>query len=128
MIAGYALKRLWRPDSPLPKLMILSPVYCGYSGCAKLAFAMDRNDEITRTGGVLLLLGLTMLLSASRVSAGERLYYECTLHRVLSNGGSIVMMLGVEDGQVREQALKVASDPYTTCRMKEHRLKVVGNR
>ncbi|MGD0896398.1 MAG: glycoside hydrolase domain-containing protein [Thermoguttaceae bacterium] len=82
-----------------------------------------------RTSGSVLLAGLAMLLlSASRGSAGEWLYYECTLQRILSSGGNVVLMLGVEHGEVREHALNVASEPYTVCRIKEHGLKVEGTR
>ncbi|MGD0897180.1 MAG: glycoside hydrolase domain-containing protein [Thermoguttaceae bacterium] len=89
---------------------------------------MTGNERFTRARGAIWLIGLAMLLAASPGSAGERRYYECTLQRVLSSGGDVVLLLCVEDGQVREHALKVASEPYTTCRMKEHSLKVDGTR
>ena len=69
-----------------------------------------------------------MVLSAASAAAGDRLYYECTLQRVLSSGGDVVLLLGVEDGQVRQHALKVTSEPHAVCRMKEHGLKVAGSR
>jgi hypothetical protein len=89
---------------------------------------MATNDRVTRAGNVVLLLSLILPGSASWGSATERQYYECTLQRVLSIGGDVVLLLGVEDGQVREHALKVASEPYTTCRIKDHALKMDGAR
>ena len=65
---------------------------------------------------------------AMRSSGGSRLYYECTLQRVLSSGRDVVIMLGIEEGQVRQHALKVAGEPYAVCTMKEHGLKVDGHR
>ena len=67
-------------------------------------------------------------LLARPVPAGERAYYECTLHEVLTGGKDVVLMLGVEDGQVLQHGLTVAGEPYAVCRMQEHRLKVEGGR
>ena len=68
----------------------------------------------------------TMLLKVA--SAGERAYYECTLQQVLTGGRDVILLLGTEDGQVRQHGLTVADPPNTVCRMKEHRLKVNGAR
>ncbi len=81
-----------------------------------------------RTWGLLLFLGLTILLWAPRSSAGERAYYGCTLQQVLQGGKDLVLVLGVEDGQVRQCGLEVAGQPGTMCRLREEHLKLEANR
>ena len=89
---------------------------------------MNRNDRFAQTSGVLLLLGLATLLSASRALAGERRYYNCTLQQVLSAAKDVVLMVEVEDGQLRQLALTVPDHPNALSRIKTHRLTVDGNR
>ncbi|MGD0899253.1 MAG: glycoside hydrolase domain-containing protein [Thermoguttaceae bacterium] len=100
------------------------PRFEGHRACASDRRGLGRG----RIGGLLLVLELIILASASHAAVGNGQYYECTLQRVLASGGNVVLLLNVEDGQVREHALKVISEPYATCRMKEHSLKVDGNR
>jgi hypothetical protein len=61
-------------------------------------------------------------------SAGERVYYECVLQQVLTDGRDVRLLLGTEDGQVRQHGLTVADSASTVCRMKEHGLKIAGGR
>ena len=74
------------------------------------------------------MLGTLAMLPAVRAQAADGRFCECTLQGVLESGGDLVLVLGVEDGQVRRHALKAASEPYTACRMLEHGLKVDGVR
>ena len=89
---------------------------------------MNRMGRCTQRGRALLLWGLAILLPAGHLRAGDRRYYECVLDRVLASGGDVVLLLGLEDGQVRQHALRAASEPYTACRMREHGLRVEGTR
>ena len=73
-------------------------------------------------------LGLAMPLRTGQAAAAERLFVEATLKQALSSGGDLVLLLGVEDGNVTQHAVRVAGEPYTACRMKEHGLKVHDGR
>ncbi len=81
-----------------------------------------------RTGSLLLILGLVIVSSAARASAGQRTYYECTLQQVLTGGKDLILLLGMEDGEVRQCGLEVAGQPGTVCRMKEQHVRREGGR
>ena len=89
---------------------------------------MKRTGLSLRFRGALLLAALAALLPDGCAQAGDWRCYECLLRRVLPSGGDVVLVLGLQDGQVRRCAVKIASEPYTTCRVKEHALKLDGGR
>jgi hypothetical protein len=95
-----------------------------HRACAPCCRSLGR----ARPGGLRALLGLMLLLTTSRGSAGEPKYYECVLQQVLAGGKDMVLLVGTEDGQVSQHGLEVPGEPETACRMKEQHLRVDGAR
>jgi len=89
---------------------------------------MKKGHRFNRIGLSAGLGVLAVLFAASRGSAGERMFYDCSLQRVLPDGKDVRLMLGVEGGEVRHYALKIADVPELDYRLKGHRLKVERNR